>query len=403
MAGLGLSNAVQAFQQGMDWRDRQDEKNRQKVSQQQVMDAKAAGAKVLSDAQSAHDAEQATALEKWTQEHGSADGFTAKQFQPNPQLLMQAFDATGNSLAKDGNWDAWVANEAQAAPMREKYRSDTINKALQQYGLDGDVEAMANAVYPVIYDGHGIEGVVKGGGAVPANGLAVNPAQIEAAAGTEGYGQSSAGLAAANAKPTPETYAFKLSNGHTSEPMTADQWVEKVKWAAMNPADLRQYEMQQRILGAKLMYEKGVAEAKGSQDRQTEAQKAQSARGLQVLKDDRADARQSASDASAERRTATSASASRYGADQGLKAAQVRADAGKGSSKDQRTKTFNEIHRQVKDIAGKQVMGALGGTKLADEDTMNMARYAQALMDDDENLTAGDAIAQAISEFKKRK
>ena len=48
-------------------------------------------------------------------------------------------------------------------------------------------------------------------------------------------------------------------------------------------------------------------------------------------------------------------------------------------------------------------MGAFGGTKMADEDTLNMARYAEALMDNDESLGSGDAISKAVAEFKKRK
>lgn len=47
-------------------------------------------------------------------------------------------------------------------------------------------------------------------------------------------------------------------------------------------------------------------------------------------------------------------------------------------------------------------MGALGGTKMANEDTMNIARFAQALIDE-EDADPGDAINTALTEFKKRK
>ena len=103
---------------------------------------------------------------------------------------------------------------------------------------------------------------------------------------------------------------------------------------------------------------------------------------------------------SAERQTGARVSATRYSADQGVAAAKVRT---KGAGKDDRTKAFSDLHDEVRKTVGKQAMGAFGGTKMADEDTLNMARYAEALMDNDESLGSGDAISKAVAEFKKRK
>ena len=378
MAGLGLQNAVMAYQQGRAWRDNQDQMAEQKAKRDRINAANMAASDVLKQAQTAHEAQQAAELEAYTKKKGSADGFQATPFKMNEGLMIQALDTRGKNLA--GDWDEWMANEAKAAPLREQVRAKTFDTALKQFDLDGDPIKLAQTVYPTIYDGKKI----------------VKP--IIDKTGGKGF-KAASGLAnAGEAMPT-ERISFELDDGTKTRPMTKDELVTKVKWASMNPGEVRQYELQQRLNAAKLAHEQAVAEAKGDQDRKTKKVEIEGKKGLAVLNHDREDARADADRASNEKQTAAKVGATRYSADQGLAAAKVRTTAEK---KGNPIKTFSDLHDEVRKIAGESAMGALGGTKMANEDTMNIARFAQALIDE-EDADPGDAINTALTEFKKRK
>ncbi len=381
MAGLGLMNAVGAYQQGRAWRENQDQLEVQKAKRDRINAANMAGSEVMKQAQTAHEAEQAAALDAYTKQKGTNEGFQATPFKMNEGLMLQALDARSQGLAKGGDWDDWMANEAKAAPLREQVRAKTFDTAMKQFDLDGDPIKLAQTVYPTIYDGKKI----------------VKP--IIDKTGGVGF-KAASGLANAGEAMPMERISFELDDGTKTRPMTKDELVTKVKWASMNPGEVRQYELQQRLNAAKLAHEQAVAEAKGDQDRKTKKVEIEGKKGLAVLNHDREDARADADRASNEKQTAAKVGATRYSADQGVAAAKVRT---KGAGKDDRTKAFSDLHDEVRKTVGKQAMGAFGGTKMADEDTLNMARYAEALMDDDEDLGSGDAINRALTEFKKRK
>ena len=394
MAGLGLQNAVMAYQQGRAWRENQDQLELQKAKRDRINAANKAGSEVMTQAQAQHEAEQAAALEGWTKEKGTNEGFQAAPFQMNENVMLNALNARSAALAKGGDWEDWMGNEAKAAPLREQVRTKTFDAALKQYEMDGDPIALAEKVYPAIYDGRKIVRPIVGTSGGKGGGAATNAALAESNAQTGLAGASSASEAG------PETIRFELSDGSMTKPMTHEQLVERVKWASLNPSQVRDYEIKKRLQDAQLEFERNKQKARGEQDRETERVKGSERRGLAAIVADREDARAKADRESAERQTGARVSATRYSADQGVAAAKVRT---KGAGKDDRTKAFSDLHDEVRKTVGKQAMGAFGGTKMADEDTLNMARYAEALMDNDESLGSGDAISKAVAEFKKRK
>lgn len=258
MAGLGLSDALVRYQQGVNFRQQQDLQERETRRRDAVNAASKAGADILTQAQRDHEAQQAAALMDWTKQKGSAEGFKATPFRADENLYIRAMDARSAALASRGEWDDWLKAESIAMPLRERVRENTIGKALQQYDSDGDPVALAKAVYPTVYDGKEIADV-----------------QVDKTGGL-GF-KGAAGLSVAGKDLPSERYVFKLSDGTTLKPMTKDQLVERVKWAQMNPAEVRKYEFAQRAEAAKRAAELEQTKAKesmrGDQDRQTEGVK----------------------------------------------------------------------------------------------------------------------------------
>lgn len=254
MAGLGLTNAVHSFQQGLAWRQQQDQMAEQKKREQAVREAGAAGFEVLNQAKAQHEASQAEALAAWERSKGTKDGFQAQPFKPNEQLYLQAFDARGSALARAGTWEDWMKNEAMAMPLRERVRQKTFGDALAKFDTDGDPVALAKAVYPVIYDGREITDV-----------------QVDKTGGLGFKGAS--GLAVAGKDIPQERYIFTLSDGTKLKPMTAEKLAERVKRAAMNPEEVRKYELQQRLIQARKDAEAEKERIKGDEDRKTEKEK----------------------------------------------------------------------------------------------------------------------------------
>ena len=309
MAGLGLQNAVMAYQQGRAWRENQDQLELQKAKRDRVNAANMAASDVLKQAQTQHEAQQAAALESWTKEKGTNEGFQATPFKMNEGLMIQALDSRSQKLA--GDWDEWMANEAKAAPLREQVRAKTFDTAIKQFELDGNHVKLAETVYPTIYDGKKI----------------VRP--IIDKTGGKGF-KAASGLANAGAAMPMERISFELSDGSKTKPLTKDQLVAKVKWASMNPAEVRQYEMQERLNAAKLALTKAEKDAEAEKEIKVEGVKHKNKMGLSEFEQDRLDARSAADNASAEKRTNTTASATRYGADQSREAAKLRADGKPG-------------------------------------------------------------------------
>ena len=374
--GMGLSNALDQYQQGAAWRQDQTEYARQQSARAIRDQAMKAAAATVADARKQHDT-QAQGLAKDGMGTGSV---TAKPFKMTPDLLSKAFDASSEVLGKAGDFEGLIANEARAAPVRAAYRSDTIQSAMQRFNVDGDAVRLAKTVYPVITDGIDIVG-------------------SEAVTGPDGQ---------------PAGYKLKLSDGTVTPPLTAQAISERVSAALANPQDVAKYEMTTKIkrfesdLKVREEQEKARADAaakaiieKVKHSNKTEEIGMESASREKVALGNNAATVKSAG---------LSASASRYGADKRVEASKYVADRGLDSAKERGAsgkklnpvKDFDQIHKLVQSVAGETVAGYAGGNKVGNEQTLNIARYAQALMESDPDIDPGDAVAQSLNEFKKR-
>lgn len=263
MAGLGLSNAVEQFQRGAAWRQQQDEMERQRQIREQINLANAAGAKVLADAKAAHDIEQARAIEQWAASGKPRDEFKATPWQPTPELLLQAADAKGAELARRGLWGEFTTNFAQFAPLRQQMRQKAYADLLSRYDANGDPVALAKGAWPLVHDGTDIVGHEVQDPPTPGLSEAATPALRESASGTPGYGASQASQADSKAAAGGRRYTFKLSDGSTIGPLTADQIREHVLNATLSPQQVMEYEFQKRLLAERRRQE---AEAQREQD-----------------------------------------------------------------------------------------------------------------------------------------
>lgn len=160
MAGLGLASGIRAYQQGVEWKQRQEDD---------------AVARSVRDEQIARQREMRAKLEEANKEFGRViDESKAQwglngaqgQYTPNEETMFRAAEARGAALAKHGMWDEFMANEAKVAPMRQQARM----RAVQRFEVDGDAESLARAIYPTLFDGKRLKSVTRddGNGTGPA-------------------------------------------------------------------------------------------------------------------------------------------------------------------------------------------------------------------------------------------
>ena len=264
MSGLGLTAALQDYQQGVAWNDQQKQQavaNKQLATIQQ---ANAAGAQAL---QQAHDADVAQQQQAWTDAGNDPSTFQPKPFQMTPQVLLAGMHARSDALAQSGDLDLWTRNEAASLPIRNQIRQQVIGKALADYDATGDGAALAKAAYPTVHDG------------VDITNITTDP--------TGGLGMQGASAAAANGQPIKPVYNISLSNG-TTQSLTGDQIAAMAHDAIMDPSKLADIEFQSRIQAAKTASEMAVNKAKaaaeGDQARQTEGVKGANAMQVEGLK-----------------------------------------------------------------------------------------------------------------------
>jgi hypothetical protein len=251
MAGLGLTQALQGYQRGVEWRQQQDELQREKDIREQTNLANAAGAKVMQDAKTAHDLEQAQAMEAWANSGKAPQEFKAKPWQATPDLLLKASDAKGAELAKRGLWGPYTENFAQFAPIRHQVRQKAYADLLSRYDADGDPVALAKGAWPMVHDGTDIAGHSEEEAQALGLSGAETPALRESAGGNRDYGQSNASQVDAKARAGGKRYSFHLSNGETMGPLTGEQIREHVLRATMSPDQVMQYEFQKRLAADK--------------------------------------------------------------------------------------------------------------------------------------------------------
>lgn len=202
MAGYGLTQAVQAYQHGTEWRQRQDQLAQQEKLQagREAADKAAAGVLEASKAEWALNGAQGT-------------------YQPNDGTMFKAAQARGAELAKVGDWQGYMQNEAQVQKQRIRVRSS----ALQRYEQDGDFEALARTVDPTMANGKEIVGAERIGG-MP-------------------------GLASIGREATPTKFRFKFSDGSEAE-LDPEAMVKKLKLSLIDPVASAEQEVKLNFLRA---------------------------------------------------------------------------------------------------------------------------------------------------------
>jgi hypothetical protein len=149
--GLGLTNAVQSFQRGKEWRTQQDaaaKAEADKAKQQEISD----GAK-----QVFQKSMTAPMIEVDAGNDGEGNPMP-KAYAPDPKwdkkkARVNALTSVADYYAEKGDFKTYLATEAMAAPMRAEYRKSAIDTAMAQVQGDGDYIKFAQTIYPEIYDG----------------------------------------------------------------------------------------------------------------------------------------------------------------------------------------------------------------------------------------------------------
>jgi len=360
MAGLGLMSALDAMQEGVSWKQGQDQIERARQMQMNTDAANKAATDVI-------DASKA----KWAMD--GAQG----QYRPNEETLFKAAEARGMHFAKAGMWDQYMQNDAQVAPLKMKTRA----AALQRYENDGDVDAFVRTVYPTLFDGREIVGTEKIQGAP---------------------GSTNLGLA-----PVADKIRVKLSDGTVID-KSPDEMVNMVKLSLVDPVESAKRERDLTFARTKAQIDADAKiqeiKAKGSEDRTTEGVKGASAKELEGIKHKGVLEVTGLTNASRERaaagNNAATIGAANIGADGRIAVAEAKAAAGlnAGGKKDQE---YDQLHDEAIRVYGDEQLGALGGTKTGNESTQSIAAYAAALRKANPGLSVPEAIRQSSEQWKQ--
>lgn len=219
MAGLGLTQALGSYQQGLAWHDQQQQLQKQKQAQARMEAANQAAAGVLEKSRG-----------EW-----AANGAQGN-YSPSDATMLTAAEARGAHFAQGGDWENYLRNEVGVQQQRTRVRG----QAMQQYDMNGDPIALMQAVYPTIFNGRAIARASK----VDKDG---QPA-IE----------------------------YELDDG-TKSTVGVQDLVGRVKSSLVDPQRTAEMEIQANLARQKIEAQQGkeiaVVEARGGQSRQTEGAK----------------------------------------------------------------------------------------------------------------------------------
>lgn len=352
---MNLMDVVAAGQQAQQWAQQNEQYARQRKAQQSADEANQAAAGILDGSR-----------KEWLST--GAQG----QYKPSDETMMRMAEARGLSFAERGDWENFMKNEAAVTSQRARVRAN----ALQRFMTDGDAEALVKAHHATVFDGRRITGMEK----------------LENVDAVQGLPARKGGI------------LVKFSDGKEQlvDPM---QLANGIKASLIDPAKTAEMEaefnMKASLERLKGKEKRDEIAAKGEEDRATEGVKTDRAIQVEGVKFGHAKTLNEATHASREKATGISAGATRYSADQRVAAAKIGADKKAGDPEAKARKSFKELHTEVIRTYGPQ-SSALGGGRMGDENTMAIARYAEALIEN-EDASPSDAIARSIAEFKKRK
>ena len=382
MAGLGLSDAVSGYQQGVAWKQDQEEIARKKGIQAKLDEANQAASKVVQDAE----AEDYSNQRKAWLDSGAPDGFQPKPFTPPDNLMFKVSQDRGTALMRAGLIDEAVKNEAMTQAQRLRVRQN----ALERFRIDRDHAKLASVIYDTVPDGKSI----------------VEAKTIEGAPAGD-PGGSLAGMPM-----RPSKIALKLSDGTTHS--TTPEEIEKIALRLSDPK-FSEHEAAANLVRLKAEYEAEKAkdvegyradrEAKnidrrGAQERQTLGVKSEADMSLAQFNKTADAERTAGTNRTSLAVAATSAGASRYSADKRVEAAKAGKKATGAADK---VKDFKAVHDEVTRVIGEKSNSMLGsGGRISGEDTLTISKAAKKAMDD-YDLEPAEAIKGAIDHFVKSK
>lgn len=159
-------------------------------------------------------------------------------YRPTTQVLANAMEARGRTFADNGRADLFIKNHAEAMPLYQAARHETLGTALQDFNASTDPDhvkalRLAQAAYPVIRDGRKI----------------VNAMFVPGANGSQ-------------------LISASLDNGEKVQLNPADV-PKRVQWAMMNPEQVSKYEMERMLEGLKTEGKLKEIQARGEEDRKT--------------------------------------------------------------------------------------------------------------------------------------
>lgn len=240
MAGLGLMNALGAYQEGVQWKANQDRQKRAEADEAALRGADEAYGAVFKQSQ-----------DEWAK--SGAPG----AYKPSDETMFRAAEARGLALGKAGKWREFMQNEVLVTKERIRARG----ASLQRFEQDGDPEALVRKVYPTIFDGRAVVSTRKVQGADAVQGLPAQPDAIE----------------------------VEFSDGQKMVKPIAEV-VAGFKKMLVDPATFAEQEIQANFLRVKADIEADkqikVAGARGEEARKTEGVRQDGRRGLETLRQD---------------------------------------------------------------------------------------------------------------------
>jgi hypothetical protein len=293
--GLGLTQGLLNLQQGMRWRENQDQLDLEKQRREKINAANQAAMGYVEEAKKAHEAEQAAQMQAWAQKNnGSSEGWKAAPM-PTDQVMFRAAAKRGDALLGAGLFDEYAKNRAAIIPMQMQAR----RSAWERYQQDGDIGALGRSMYDTVPDGKHVKSYDMVDGAGP------------------------------DGKAGGKKVRFQLDDG-TVKMYDPAKLEEMAKRAAQDPAAVAKYEFERDILEAKtkaeIAAEKAKQEAVAAREKEVEGLKHKYGLSTLAAKHQNDVGLAGLDNASAERRAGISAAATRYSADKSLEGAKIKSD-----------------------------------------------------------------------------
>lgn len=364
---MTLMDVVKAGQEGVEWGQRQAAIKRERQAQKTLMEADQEASRVFERSKA-----------EW-----AANGAQG-QWVPTDETKMRAAEARGIALARAGDWQSYLKNEGTVAGLRTMLRG----RALQEFEVDGDIEKLLRRHHATVFDGRDIVGIEKLPGADAVEQLPAQPPTLLVR-----YSDGSE----ARIDPRRVVGAIKTS---LADPAKAAEEEIKFNFSQM----LEQFKGEQKVQQIRVegQERRDTERVKGGEDRATAGYRHDLDVGLAGVKFGHDKTLASLNNAAAQRRTETSASATRDAATTGANARVEAARLGReGKDADDDGKTYKAIHDEVIRITGQRMQGPLGGTRIGDTATAQIARAAQ-MAEQQQGLSRADAINGAINAWLKR-